>query len=64
MIEIVEIKICHIFEFCWILKVASTLSKLTTDHDGGVDNNKIYVMIIDNFYVIVTARKKLDGFKW
>ena len=34
------------------------------DRDVGGDNNKVYVKIIDNFYVIVTARRNLDGFKW
>ena len=63
VLEIFESWICHIFEFCWLPKVTSTLSKRSTEHDGGGDNNKVYVKIIDNFYVIVNARRKLDGFK-
>ena len=52
------------FELCWLPKVTSTLSKQSTERDGGADNNKVYVNIIDNLYVILTARRKLDEFKW
>ena len=52
------------FEFYWLPKVTSTLSKRSTECNGGCDNNKVYVKIIDSFYVIVTARRKVDGFKW
>ena len=45
-------------------KVISNLSKPLIQRDGGSDNNKVYVNIIYNFYVIVTSRRKLDGFKW
>ena len=62
--EIFKIWICHIFEFWWLAKVTINLSKRSTERDGGGDKNKVYVKIIDNFYVIVTARRKLDGFKW
>ena len=62
MLEIFEIWICHIFEFCWLPKVTSTLSKQPTKRDGGGDKNKVYVKIIDNFYVIITSRRKLDVF--
>ena len=64
VLEIFEIWICHIFEFCWLPKVTSTLREQLTERDGGDDKNKVYVKIIDNFYVIVTARRKLYGFKW
>ena len=57
MLEIFEIWICLIFEVCWLPKVTSTLIKQPTERDGGGDNNKINVKIIDNFYVIVTARR-------
>ena len=63
MLEISEIWICHIFEFCWLPKVTSTLSKQFTECAGGRDNNKVYVKIFYNFYVIVTNRRKLYGFK-
>ena len=64
VLEIFESWICHIFEFCWLPKVTSTLREQLTERDGGDDKNKVYVKIIDNFYVIVTARRNLDGFKW
>ena len=64
MLEISEILICHIFEFCWLPKVTSTLSKESTECNGGGKKNKLYVNIIDKLYVIVTSRRKLDGFKW
>ena len=64
VLEIFKIWICHVFEFCWLPKVTCTLSKQSTGRDGGGDNNKVYVKIIDNFYVIINARRKLDGFKW
>ena len=44
--------------------MTSTISKRPMERDGGGDNNKVYVKIIDNFYVIINARRKLDGFKW
>ena len=62
--EIFEIWICHIFEFFWIPKVTSTISKRLKERDGGGENNKVYVKIIDNSHVIVTDRINLDGFKW
>ena len=64
VLEIFEIWICQIFEFCWLLKGTITLSKQSTERDCGGDNNKVYAKMIDNFYVIVTDRRKLDGFKW
>ena len=64
VLDIFEICISHIFEFCWLKKVTSTFSKRLTDIDGGGDNNKFYVNIIDHLYVILNARRKLDGFKW
>ena len=64
VLEILKIWICHIFEFCWLPKVTSTIRKQPTERDGGGVNNKVYVKIIYNFYVIVAARRKLDGFKW
>ena len=30
---------------------------------SGVNRNKVYVKMIDKLYVIVTSRRKLDGFK-
>ena len=44
--------------------MTSNIKNISKRCDGGGDNNKVYVKIIYNFYVIVTARKKLDGFKW
>ena len=64
MLDIFEIWICHIFEFCWLPKVAITFSKISKESDGGGDNKKVYVKIIDSLHVIVTARRKLDVFKW
>ena len=64
MLEIFEIWICHLFKFFQLPKVTSTLSKRPTEHDDDGKNNKVYVKIIDNSYVIVTARRNLDGFKW
>ena len=64
VLEIIKIWICHIFEFCWLPKVTSTIRKQSKDRDVGGDDNKVYVKIIDNFYIIVIARRKLDGFKW
>ena len=55
VLEISEIWICHIFEFFWMPKFISTLSKRLTEHVGDSNNKKIYVRIIENFYVIVTA---------
>ena len=37
--------------------MTTTLSKQPKEHDGGADKNKVYVNIIDNFYVIVMARR-------
>ena len=62
VLEIFEIWMCHIFELCWLPKVTSILRKQLTDRDGVFDNNKFYVKIIDNFYVIITSRRKLDVF--
>ena len=62
--DIFGIWICHIFDFFWMTKVISTPSKTLMQRDGGGDNNKFYVKNIYNFYVIVTSRRKLDGFKW
>ena len=64
MLEIFEIWICHIFELCWLPTLTSTISKQPMERDGSGNKNKVYVKIIDNFYVIVTARRKLYGFKW
>ena len=36
VLEICKIWICHIFEFYWLPKVTSTLSKRSTEHDGVV----------------------------
>ena len=44
--------------------MTSTLSKQSTERDGGGDNNRVYFKIFDNFYVIVNAKRKLDVFKW
>ena len=64
VLDIFLIWICHIFESWWLPKVTSTLSKWFMERDGADDNNKVYINIIYNFYVIVTYRRKLDGFKW
>ena len=44
--------------------MTSTIRKQSKDRDVGGDDNKVYVKIIDNFYIIVIARRNLDGFKW
>ena len=64
VLEIFEIWICHIFELCWLPKLTSTISKQPMERDGSGNKNKVYVKIIDKSFVIVTARRKLDGFKW
>ena len=64
MLGILEIWICHIFKFYWLTKVTRTISKRMTERDGSSDKNKVYVKVIDKFYVIVTARRKLYGLKW
>ena len=60
--EIPKIRICHIFELFCLQKMTITLSKRSAGRYG--DNNKVYDKMIDKLYVIVTARRKLDGFKW
>ena len=57
VLEIIKIWTCHIFEFCCPPKITSTLSKRPTEHN--VDG-KIYVEIIDNLYLIVYDRRRLD----
>ena len=42
VLEIFEIWICHIFEFCWLPKMTSTLSKRPTEHDGVVIEGRRY----------------------
>ena len=64
VLEIFEIWICQILKFCWLPKVTSNLSKQPTERDGGGDNNEAYVKIFENFYVIVTNRRMIDGFRW
>ena len=61
VLQIFEIWICHIFEFCWPPKVTSTLSKQLTEHDGDGDNNKVYLDITDNLYHLVHVIIRLDG---
>ena len=62
MLEIFEIWIFHIFEFYWLPKVTSTISKRPTDHDGDIDNNRLYLEITDNLYYLVHVIIRLDGF--
>ena len=64
VVDIFEIWIYQIFEYYWLQKVTSSISKRLTERDGFGDNNKVYVENIDNFYVIVPDRRNLDGFQW
>ena len=64
VLEIFEIWICHIFELCWLPKLTSTISKQPMERDGSGNKNKVYVKIIDIFYLRVHPRSKVDGFKW
>ena len=57
VLEIFKIWICHILEFYCPPKVTSTLSMRPTEHNG---DGKIYADIIDNFYLIVHDRRRLD----
>ena len=56
VLEIFEIWIYHIFEFCWSPKVTSTLSKQPTEHDGDEKNNKVYLNITANLFPLVHFR--------
>ena len=60
MLEISDIWICHIFEFCWTPKLTSTLSKQPTENDGDGDNNKVYYNITAIFYPLVHVIIRLD----
>ena len=62
MLEISEILIYHIFEFYWPPKVTSTISKQPMEHDGNVENTKVYVNINANLYPLVHVIIKLDGY--
>ena len=53
VLEIFEIWICHIFEFFWLPKVTSALSKQPTEHDDDGNNNKVYLNIAAKFYPLV-----------
>ena len=48
MLEIFEICIFHVFEFCWLPKATSTISKQPTDHDGDGNKNKVYLDMTGN----------------
>ena len=61
VLNISEILICHIFEFCWPPKVTSTLIKRLADHGGDGDNNKVYHNINSNFYSLVNGIIRLYG---
>ena len=61
VLEIFEIWICHIFEFCWLPKATSTLTKRPVDHDGDGNNNKVYLDITAYFYPLVHVIIRLDG---
>ena len=58
VLEIIEIWIFHIFEFYWLPKVTSTLSKRPTEHDDDGNNNKVYPNIIPNFYHLLHVRRR------
>ena len=53
VLEILEIWICHIFEFCWTPKVTSTLSKWPSEHGGDGNSNKVYINITAYFYRLI-----------
>ena len=57
----IEIWICHIFEFYCPPKVTSNLNKRLMDHDGDGDNNKVYLNITANFYPLIHVIIRLDG---
>ena len=61
MLEILEIWIFHIFEFCWLPKVTSTLTKIPTEHDGDGKNNKVYLKITAYFQPLGHVIIRLDG---
>ena len=62
VLEIIEIWICHIFEFYWPPKATSTIIKQPADSDGDGDNNKVYIKITDNLYTLVNVIIRLDGY--
>ena len=53
VLEIFEIWICQVFEFCWLPKETSTLSKRLAEHRGDGNKNKVYLNITDNLYPLV-----------
>ena len=53
VIEIFVTSICHIFEFCWLPKVTSALSKQPTEHDDDGNNNKIDPYIIVTITIMI-----------
>ena len=53
--------VCHIFEFCWPLKVTSILTKRPTEHYGDGKNNKFYLNITAYLYPLVHVILRLDG---
>ena len=50
VLEISEIRICHIFEFCWPPKMTSTLSKQPTENNGNVVEGRRYIVPVKNKY--------------
>ena len=55
VLEIIGILTYHIFEFFWPRKVTSTHRKRKTECCGG---RKVYVEMIDNFYLILHDRRR------
>ena len=63
VLDIFEIRICHILEFYWLPKVTSTLSKKPTEYDGDGNNNKVYINITAYFYHLVHVIIRLNGYQ-
>ena len=60
VLDILEIWICHIFEFYWSPKVTGNISKWPIEHDGDGNNNKVYLSITANLYSLVHVIIRLD----
>ena len=61
VLEISEIWICHIFEFCWMPKVTITIRKLQSENYDDENDNKVYIKINVSLYPLLHVRRRWYG---
>ena len=64
VLEISENWIWQTFGFFWSSKVTSTSRKQQMERDGDGSNNKVYIIVTDEFYSLVHVIIRLDGSEW